>query len=321
MTRVVFKTIVAALPILTSLSLGHSAEPTAQQEVAIDADFESIQELVSQLANDVKLQSASLEEKKSQLEAAKAVLAQIIEEKLAAVFESETDTYELRLNERTELLRTADSTFRWANPLNPNFSGALYVWTEDSRPVAISGVWSFHLPTPEGKRRIAHEFVTLANEPVTALRSGKVTWRPEGANIKFKPIPGAPVPATIPAILEMQLRSLASQFHAVEQTHVGAVRLETLLEPVYSPQANGFNGGIFAMLLDYSDPEAFLVIDERESPKGLRWEYAIVRFGLNAVTVTHNDQEVWSCEVNSRMGQPDSSHFADLQASTVDWVP
>ena len=138
---------------------------------------------------------------------------------------------------------------------------------------AIGSFWSFHLPTPDGRRRIAHEFVTLENGPVTALRFGNITWRAPASDVGFQPIPDAPIPAAIPAIREIQLRSLAAQFHAVEQTRVREARLETVLEPVYSSK-DGFDGGIFAMLLDYSDPEAFLVIEPRDTPTGPRWEYA-----------------------------------------------
>ena len=73
---------------------------------------------------------------------------------------------------KEELLKfNPDPVFRFASPIDNNFNGTLFVWTRDGRAEVIGSIWAIPEKTLDGKRRIVHEFQTLATTPVRGKKS------------------------------------------------------------------------------------------------------------------------------------------------------
>src|SRR5438034_8532507 len=63
----------------------------------------------------------------------------------------------------------SEPVLQWSQPVRGGQDGAVYVWTQAGRPVAIGTF--FIWPMTSGKQGITHELHSLSDEPL------KATWR------------------------------------------------------------------------------------------------------------------------------------------------
>ena len=188
-----------------------------------------------------------------------------------------------------------EPVLRWANPVVGSIHGAVFVWTANGRPQAITSVFKWYAPA----KHMGVEFHSLASGPITGERGGQPAWYPTRGGIELKPIPGSSAPAGVAAARLRQMRALASQFTAKATTEEGITHdLRLLTKPIYrdSRADSGAmsDGALFVFVLG-TDPEIVLRIaagpDERGEPT---WHYALARMSFRGLSAAHSGQAVWS---------------------------
>ncbi len=192
--------------------------------------------------------------------------------------------------------------------------GAFFVWTRRGRPEVIGSIWSDELQGGE-MRTVMHEFHSLSLEPLLPVRIGDYTWAPQ-SGIDLTPIPDAPAPKASAALRLAQMRSLAEDFTGFSTPHGEEIRLRTLRQPLYryeSKLPEVLDGAVFGMFKDW-DPEMMLLIEARQTDKGMQWHYAVGRFNWRPVRLTYKEVDVWRGEQTTRSslsrGDPKSNFFA-----------
>ena len=242
-------------------------------------------------------------------------------------YKKEAAKYQMYIGKEDQLKFNPDPVFRFASPIDNNFNGTLFVWTRDGRAEVIGSIWAIPEKTPDGKRRIVHEFQTLATAPVEGKISGTRAWFPKENGIDPQPVPDAPKPAATAALRLIQIRAMARDFSAREDFNGRSDELRMLPQPIYRYESESKDrteskdvpdGAVFAFLNEF-DPEVFLIIDERSTPDGMRWHYAFARFCRMPISARHKDVEVWTCELNKAMTDPKSPHYCNFAATKTDW--
>jgi hypothetical protein len=167
----------------------------------------------------------------------------------------------------TALELKAEPILRWANPIRGG-NGLVFLWTLEGRPRAVV---CFYRSPWNKEWREAQEFQSLSGDSLTAPRENQTIWSTRAAGIIWRPVPGATPPAATPAERHRQLRGLAREFHVVLDVDENRTDLRLLTKPVYRYEAKS-DGALFAFVRT-TDPEAWLLIEER--PKGAEstWHY------------------------------------------------
>jgi hypothetical protein len=193
------------------------------------------------------------------------------------------------------LVLEREPVLMWANPVVGSIHGAVFVWTADGRPQAITSAFKWFAPA----KHLGVEFHSLSSAPITGEREGKQVWYPSRGGIELKPIGGAAAPAALPAARLRQMRELANQFTASVTTPEGITHdLRLLTKPIYrdSGESAGAlsDGALFVFVLG-TDPEVVLRIEARSDKRGeAQWHFALARMSIRALSVAHRGQPVWS---------------------------
>jgi hypothetical protein len=149
---------------------------------------------------------------------------------------------------------------------------------------------------------MAHEFHSLAEEPLAAKFHGKQVWKAKEAGLRFAAVPKAPAPAATEAQRLLQMKQLAKEFAGSKKTAAGTeVELRLLPQPVYryaAPKQGVVQGALFAFVQG-TDPEIWLLIEARgKVAAGAAWQYAATRMiSAEEVRLRHGDKQVWAAEI------------------------
>jgi hypothetical protein len=197
----------------------------------------------------------------------------------------------------------SEPSLRWTNPERETDGGLVFLWLGRGRPEAIS---CFYRVRFEGRLVEAHEFVSLAPVGLTATLRKRTVWSPPVPGLEFRPVPGTPHPSTTPAERLRQLRALAREFHVAVDVDTGPTELRLLPQPIArfgGEDANSIAhagaasrslvGALFGFVLA-TDPEAWLVIEERPGSDRTAWHYAFARMSSRSLTARHRDRPVWN---------------------------
>jgi hypothetical protein len=215
---------------------------------------------------------------------------------LAALTKSAA-TYQVKLGDKRIAKRNDEPLFRWSKPISEIQDAVLFVWTIDGRPVAAGAF----LVTRLGE---CHEFQSLALEPLRAERGDKTAWEPALPGIQFEIVPGSPAPAEAANRRLIQMTSLAEQFRIeamkgppfYPENSVQTLRL--LPKPLLrygDPKRAELDGAIFVFAHD-TDPEALLLIENRERGDKTGWEFAMAPMTSWELKGWHQSKSVWSAE-------------------------
>ncbi len=191
-----------------------------------------------------------------------------------------------------------DPVLKWSNPTQGEVHGNVFLWTRDGRPLVVGSLFKWFSP----HTHMAHEFHSLAEEPLRAKFHGAPVWKTSEAGLRFAGVPKAPDPAAGEAQRLLQLKQLAKDFSGIKKNPSGGeVELRLLPQPVYryaAPKQGIFSGALFAFVQG-TDPEIFLLIEARgKDVAGATWQYAATRMiSTEEVRLRHRDQQVWSAEI------------------------
>lgn len=196
-----------------------------------------------------------------------------------------------------ELLKLqAEPAYRWSHAAREGGTGgAIYVWTHEGCAEAVACFW--RMRWADGHATIGHELHSLSPNTLSVVREGADQWKPTAA-FERADFDDAPEPASRPASRLAQMRSLASGFSGYGLSPEGDRReLRLLPTPVYrfaSSNPDVFDGALFAMVCTVgTDPEAFLLIEARQTADGPRWQFGVARFSHLDLFVSYDGHEVW----------------------------
>jgi len=204
------------------------------------------------------------------------------------------EEFTLRAGE-VPLVLEREPVLKFANPVVGSVHGAVFVWTANGRPQAITSVFKWFAPA----KHLGVEFHSLASRPITGEREGKRAWYPNRGGIELKPIDGASAPAALPAARLRQMRAIANQFTATTTTEAGVTHdLRLLTKPIYrdSGADSGAlsDGALFVFVLG-TDPEVVLRIAARPDERGeAKWHYALARMSFRGLSAAQRGEKVWT---------------------------
>jgi len=215
-------------------------------------------------------------------------------------------SYKIAITGRPDekLRRLPEPVFRHAQLVRGGQDiGAVWLWVgKDTRPAAVGTVFCWD--AGQGYRWMAHEFHSLAEEPLTATLRGRRQWTPATAGIEWKPVPDAPTPASSRTQRAQQIRAVAQRFAGNSiDPRGGRWQLRLVPRPIYRYQAKAqdhvVDGALYAMCQG-TDPEVFLMIEDRPTKEGLRWHYACAAFSDYQLHVQLDGTDVWTTPKNNR---------------------
>jgi hypothetical protein len=210
-------------------------------------------------------------------------------------------TYKLKL----------EPILRFNNPVGVTRDGAIFLWIgEDGRPEAAiqaflmrSGVWG-------------HDFTSLSRTPLVAESPKRSPWHPS-RGLDFKPVSGAPKPGDSPEQRLRQMKEIVEGFVVSEEFRISLdvpPKGWEVLRPMTRPFArfgkagtSTIDGGLFCYAQG-TDPEAFLMLEARESKDGVEWHYAFAPQTICALKASWKGTEVWSAPF-IRSSSPDQIFF------------
>jgi hypothetical protein len=204
------------------------------------------------------------------------------------------EEFSLRAGE-VPLVLEREPVLKWANPVVGSVHGAVFVWTADGRPQAITSVFKWFAPA----KHLGVEFHSLTSLPITGERQTQQVWYPTRAGIELKPIEGASAPAALPAARLRQMRALANQFTATATTPEGITHdLRLLTKPIYrdsSADSGALSDGALFVFVLGTDPEVVLRVAARPDKRGqAQWHYALARMSFRGLSAAHRGRAIWS---------------------------
>lgn len=184
----------------------------------------------------------------------------------------------------------------WTNPTTTYGvqHGSVFIWSHEGRPMVVGSIFAH--PVGKGKRKLVHEFHSLAPDPISAVCNDEQnsTWKPT-AGLTLQPLSESSKPEATPAKRLLQMRAIGREFggHAVDWRKQ-RWELRLLPQPLYryeKPPKGMIDGALFALVSNAgTDPEVFLLLEARETG----WHYALLRFADSSLYVTRNGKEIWT---------------------------
>jgi hypothetical protein len=183
--------------------------------------------------------------------------------------------------------------YLWTNPTkNGGQYGSVFVWVHQGRPMVVGSIFAH---PSGGRRRLVHEFHSLAPTKLSAeCQDGGEVWEPKSA-IALQPLADAPIPESTAGKRLIQIRSLGRQFggHTVDWRKQ-RWELRLLPQPLFrydQPQGDAIDGALLALVTDAgTDPEVLLLLEARKAG----WHYALFRFSDSSLYVRRGEKEIWS---------------------------
>ncbi len=209
-----------------------------------------------------------------------------------------SSSFDVRLDERRLATRDAEPAIRWTNTIGHTTDAALFFWMHNGRPFAVGTTFV------TDQTSIAHEFQSLALEPLVARRGEKTIWEPRQPGITFRPLPDAPQPDESPRGRLSQMKSLARRFRAQAiksppfYQDEDARELRLLAHPIrqyHEPDRPEQEGAVFAFAMD-TDVDVLLLIENRVRDGKAGWEYAVARSNPFVLKVWCDKVLVWSLD-------------------------
>lgn len=194
-------------------------------------------------------------------------------------------------------LRT-EPILKWTNPeRGQQQRGAVFVWLEDGRPLAVGSAFIY---VSRGLERHKRQLHSLSTDALKGSKNGDVFWKPK-QGVEWKTFKDAPQPASKPRLRLVQMRRLARDFDVrLHDRQAGPRELRLIPQPLFryeSDAAGVVDGAIFSFAVA-TDPEALLLVESYKTDDGSSWRYAFARFHYWELDARLDGQAVWSATEN-----------------------
>ena len=212
--------------------------------------------------------------------------------------QSEAVKYEFTLSGDAMSVATLqkDPVLKWSNPSVGEIHGNVFLWTVDSRPVAVGSLFKWFTP----HTHMSHEFHSLAEVPLVARYEDREAWRPTKGGVTFAPVPRAARPADTATRRLLQMREIAKGLSATKTERDGNQQeLRLLPQPVYryaAAKRQIIDGALF-VLVQGTDPEVFVLLEARGEPDTAQWMLAAARMNSVGFDLRYHDATIWNAEI------------------------
>ena len=220
-------------------------------------------------------------------------------EKYHQAFQQWARDYQIATPSGRSLELREEPLLKWTNPVRNSENGTTFVWMDAGNPLAIGSFFTFFYNEVRGR----HEFHSLSQESLRAEFRDQLAWEPKEPGVKWAAISTAPPAAKSKPRRLLQMKRLAQEFKVrilppPGQGKTADSDLRLLSQPLLRFESEKYgiiDGAIFSYVIA-TDPEALLLIRNRNSDDGAVWEYAFARFHYWALRASHQDQVVWDAE-------------------------
>ncbi len=180
----------------------------------------------------------------------------------------------------------------WTNPIAGNWEGVVYMWTAEGRP-AVIGSPLHH----SDRRKMAHHFHQLIDQPLTGLRYGTLVWQTDQSGVTWKPLLDSEEPKTSMVARSLQLRGFARKF-SVKKVFQNSIQRDLRLLPKFIFRNEIVEGrevldGACFVFTQSTDPNVVLLFEARKTDNGPKWFYALARLNQFELIVSYEKKEVW----------------------------
>lgn len=184
-----------------------------------------------------------------------------------------------------------DPLTRWDNPITQNADGLMFLWTDRGRPVVLMN-GHFNVTSQYWGR----VFVSLTDRPIEMKHGDQPFWKPRLRGGPLKPLDDAKPPTDKPAARLVQMRNIAKEFQVIcnwggkEKSDWQMRLLPTPLYRYQAPDDGIVDGALFGYI--QSGTEAVLLVEARQTPTGLEWQYSASRCTTYRIRFVRNDKVV-----------------------------
>lgn len=197
---------------------------------------------------------------------------------------------------KTQLVLDERPVFNWANTRRSGGqAGQIFLWKVGKQPLAICSMFSFGFKGVPTSRRIVHEWHSLSESKLVALRNGEPSpWVPR-AGIRFRPVDSTTPPSSIATRQKLESRRVAKGFDIHSVDSMGQRwPLRMLGAPLSTYECEQGLGVLFAWVGDAgTDPELLMLIEPRLASEKPSWHFAPIRMTDHELFVRRNQQTVW----------------------------
>jgi len=181
---------------------------------------------------------------------------------------------------KSPVLRTND-------PTRGEGDGALWLWLDGQRPVAVLGMMYYET----GKWN--YENVSLTDEALELKGRPTWVWEPKASPRTWRALEDA-VPEP-PRQRQLALRALPRQLDVSEVRRGERFPLRLIGQPIYTyavPDAGIIDAGLF-VFSNGTNPEVLVQVEARQEGEKRRWHVAFARLTAAEATVKLADEELW----------------------------
>lgn len=187
------------------------------------------------------------------------------------------------------------AVFQHIQTVRGNDIGAVHLWIhEDGRPAAIATVFGWTISNDS--RMLHNELHSLADEPISATRSGRLFWESKEAGTQWTPVPDAPSPQDSPRRRRAEAKQLAKKFTSYMIDRRGERwELRRVPTPIYEYDVKNDpkrGGAIFAYCRG-TDIETLLLLEVRDAQRERRWEFTCAKFTDYEPHMVVAGKDVW----------------------------
>ena len=213
-------------------------------------------------------------------------------------FRRQAEGYRLTTNGGDEPARLLPSPILyWTQPVRGGDDGAVYLWTERGRPVAI-GTFFIWPAGDDGRQGVTNELHALTDASLSGVWKNR-RWTVDKGEFAFQPLTAKEPPSDMRERRLLQMKNLARSFAAT--SHGKDERdweLRLLARPLYRYDINAadespiVDGALFGFVQG-TDLEIVLAIEAQRDSAGLKWRFACARMSDLPLQVKRDDITVW----------------------------
>ncbi|OYP31040.1 hypothetical protein CGZ80_21965 [Rhodopirellula sp. MGV] len=181
----------------------------------------------------------------------------------------------------------------WSNPERNTTAGALYLWTQEGRPLAAMCLY----PSLE---QVHVEFQSLGSQAISARDRSRMIWEPNDPGVTWKDVHDGESPLKTPFQRIRQMKSIANRFAAtLVPPQKPSIPLRMLERPIYryptKLSGDVIDGAVFTFVQG-TDPEVLILLEAYQSGSEQHYRYALARMSIVPTQVKIDNTLVWETQ-------------------------